>query len=115
MYPRNKPFFSKLSGEVTATKDSLLLKTEVDLNPEIQRGEAILVGREWFRVSTDVGKENLQRSAAPFSVTADDKLSTMNVYSAEFTAQVRLYPKKHYCENMPITIFFHFLLPIRIF
>ena len=35
---RGTPFFSKLSGTVTATPGSSLIKTSVDLTKEIRRG-----------------------------------------------------------------------------
>jgi hypothetical protein len=43
LYPRGTPFYTQLSGKVTATPGSNMLRTTADLTGEIRRGDAIRV------------------------------------------------------------------------
>lgn len=87
LYPRIRPFFTRLSGQVTAIPNLSSIQTTDDLRNEIRRGEAICVGNEWFRVSSNV-REALERAKAPLSVTSSKELSDRNVYLQAFNEQV---------------------------
>lgn len=82
LFPRGRPFLTTLSGTVTATPCDQVLSTSMDLTPEIRRGDAILVGDSWFRVSSAVGKNANQpaRARAPLSVSSVQEISERNVY-----------------------------------
>mmetsp|Transcript_36699 Transcript_36699/g.63335 ORF Transcript_36699/g.63335 Transcript_36699/m.63335 type:complete len:397 (-) Transcript_36699:5-1195(-) len=92
LYPRGRPFLTKLSGTVTATPGQQLVKTSTDFRTEIRRGEAIQVGEYWYRVGSAIGSgaagEQIQRAAAPTSVTIDKDMSGRNVYCDPFTNEV---------------------------
>eukprot|EP01039_Chlorochromonas_danica_P006270 gene6270-6912_t len=54
LYPRGTPFYSQLSGTVTARPGDLLVTTSLPLQTEIRRGEAIKIGDYWYRLSTAI-------------------------------------------------------------
>jgi predicted transcriptional regulator len=89
LYPRGQPFFTRLSGDVTAVPGSMDLTTSVDLRSEIRRGDAIRVGirGDWYRVSSaaPAGRE-LERQTAPLSVSSERDMSEKNVYRDDFEA-----------------------------
>mmetsp|Transcript_106948 Transcript_106948/g.209641 ORF Transcript_106948/g.209641 Transcript_106948/m.209641 type:complete len:407 (+) Transcript_106948:52-1272(+) len=91
LYPRGRPFLTKLSGTVTATPGEQMLRTSIDLRRELRRGEAIEVGGTWYRVGSAIGSgaagEQIQRAAAPASVTSDKDMSERNVYCDPYTAE----------------------------
>lgn len=83
-----QPFFSTLSGTVTATPQESVVTTSEDLTNEVRRGEAVLVGQFWYRVSSTVkvgaGQDQPQRARAPASVTMDKEMSDKNEYVLNF-------------------------------
>ena len=86
-FPRGKPFFSALSGAVTATPGLQHIATSDSLLAEIRRGDAIGIEGSWFRVASNVGTaatHQTQRASAPLSVTSDVELSDKNVYRDKF-------------------------------
>ena len=105
LFPRGNPFYSRLSGTVSATPGKNLVKTSDDLTTEIMRGEAICIGGEgsgsdstgyWFRVATAVGSgaaaQQSDRSKAPPSVTSYERvLADRNVYHDAFTSDTSSY------------------------
>lgn len=88
LFPRGVPFYSQLSGTVTATHGKQLVSTSENLTKEIRRGEAIKVGPNWYRVSCAVGSgalhEQTQRSKAPTSVNLEKEMSENNKYCTPF-------------------------------
>ena len=68
-----------------------MLRTSIDLRRELRRGEAIEVGGTWYRVGSAIGSgaagEQIQRAAAPASVTSDKDMSERNVYCDPYTAE----------------------------
>jgi hypothetical protein len=78
LYPRGRPFLTKLSGSVTAAPGEQMLQTSGSLATEIRRGEAISVGGSWFRVGSAIGSgaegQQIQRNSAKPSVTLDRDL-----------------------------------------
>lgn len=88
LFSRAAPFYSTLSGTVTANHGEQMLTTSEDLTNEIRRGEAILVGNFWYRVSSAVnvsaGQEQPQRARPPASVTMDKEMSDRNEYILPF-------------------------------
>lgn len=89
LHPRGEPFYTKLSGTVSATPGNQAITTSADLRREIRRGEAVKVGDSWYRVSSVIGSgaatAQSQRAVAPPSVTLDKDLSERNVYLHPFT------------------------------
>ena len=89
LYPRGKPFLTKLSGTCNAVQGEPMVKTTESLIGEIRRGDAINIEGRWFRVSCSVGRglerEQSHRSKPPLSVTSDKELSDKNVYFQPFT------------------------------
>jgi hypothetical protein len=92
LYPRGQPFLTRLSGTVSATPGQQMVRTSADLQKELRRGEAVQVGEFWYRVGSAIGSgaagEQIQRSAAPTSVSADKDLSDRNVYCDPYTAEL---------------------------
>ncbi|KAJ1394809.1 hypothetical protein B484DRAFT_459109, partial [Ochromonadaceae sp. CCMP2298] len=78
LYPRGRPFLTKLSCVVTAAPGEQMLQTSGSLQTEIRRGEAICVGGSWFRVGSAIGSgaegQQIQRNSAKPSVTLDRDL-----------------------------------------
>jgi hypothetical protein len=87
LYPRGEPYYSQLSGTVTAIPGKPSIHTSSALEAEIRRGEAIKVGADWYRVSSAITGQQTQRSVAPPSVTLDKDLSERNLYCTPFTAE----------------------------
>jgi hypothetical protein len=83
-----QPFYSALSGTVTAKHDEKVVTTSEDLTTEVRRGEAVLVGQFWYRVSSEVHvgakQSQPQRARAPASVTMDKEMSDKNEYVFNF-------------------------------
>lgn len=89
LYPRARPFLTRLPGSITATPGQQNVNTTADLRSDIRRGDAIGVAGSWFRVSCSVkssGSHKLERATAPLSVTSDRDMSEKNVYVDEFDA-----------------------------
>ena len=91
LFPRGVPFYCELSGTVTATTGTVIVKTSDDLTMEIRRGEAVRIGRNatdpWYRVSTETVGVVLERSKAQLSVTNDKDLSDLNRYSYDYNSK----------------------------
>jgi hypothetical protein len=104
LYPRLRPFISRLSGVVEVCAGDTSLKTSADLTGEVRRGEAVRVGQpplapSWFRISCATSSISVvdgavgsgtAPGATPTSVTLDKDLyinSQRNVYSEPFTAE----------------------------
>jgi hypothetical protein len=90
LFPRGTPYYSQLSGTITASRGQQNIMTTENLTSEVRRGEAIKVGPYWYRLSCAVGsgseREQTQRSTAPLSVTLDKEMSESNVYCSPFNA-----------------------------
>lgn len=75
-----------------ATPGQQLVRTSASLLGEIRRGEAIQVGDSWYRVGSAIGSgaagEQVQRAAAPPSVTSDRDMSDRNVYCDPYTSEL---------------------------
>lgn len=88
LFTRGPQYFSALSGTVVANPGEQNITTSEDLTKEIRRGEAVLVGQFWYRVSSAVkvgaGQDQPQRARAPASVTLDKELSDRNEYILPF-------------------------------
>lgn len=58
LYPRGKPFYTRLSGTCQVTRGRSLIKTSESLLNEIRRGDSICMtsNNSWYRVSCSVGK-----------------------------------------------------------
>jgi hypothetical protein len=86
------PSLSYDAGAVTATPGQQMVRSSVSLLGEIRRGEAVQVGDSWYRVGSAIGSgaagEQVQRAAAPASVTADRDMSERNVYCDPYTAEL---------------------------
>lgn len=84
--------YSTLSGTVTANPGENVVHTSLDLTQEIRRGEAVLVGKFWYRVSSNVkvatGQDQPQRARAPASVTLDKDMSDKNDYTLPYTKDI---------------------------
>jgi hypothetical protein len=70
---------------------SHIVSTADDLTSEIRRGDAILVGQSWYRVSSatkppTAGGNGQSRSKAHSSVTSDKELSARNNYHDPFNS-----------------------------
>lgn len=69
-----------------------MVRTSASLLGEVRRGEAVQVGDSWYRVGSAIGSgaagEQVQRAAAPPSVTSDRDMSERNVYCDPFTADL---------------------------
>lgn len=61
LYPRGDPFLTELPGAVKVAKGSGVAMTRDDMKKHIRRGEAVRLGEEWFRVSSEVGGESSVR------------------------------------------------------
>jgi hypothetical protein len=90
LYPRQQPFFVNLSGEIRALPGKEEVETSIDLTSEIRRGDAILVGENYFRVDCRIsgGRANQpERARAPLSVSSltTHDLRGKNVYYLDFT------------------------------
>ena len=90
LYPRGRPFLTRLSGTVIARLGAESVETTADLQDEIRRGDAIFVADRWYRVSSQVktSSANQQpfRAQAPGSVSSTTDMSDRNEYSLKFTA-----------------------------
>ena len=92
MYPRGRPFISKLSGTVSIILGSETVKTSVDLRDEIRRGDAIMIADKWYRVSTQISNAaaNNQpiRAQAPGSVSSTEENNDRknDTFTHKFTA-----------------------------
>jgi hypothetical protein len=90
LFPRGVPFYSQLTGTVTAYQGKQNIDISDDIRGEIRRGEAIKVGEYWYRVSCAVGSgsihEQTQKSTAPLSVTLDKEMSADNIYTQSYSA-----------------------------
>jgi hypothetical protein len=90
LYPRGRPFLTRLSGTVTARMGAESVETSADLREEIRRGDAILVADRWYRVSSQVKTSSASqqpiRAQAPGSVSSTTEMSERNEYSLKFTA-----------------------------
>lgn len=82
MFPRGRPFISKLSGDVTITLNSDVAVTSTDLRHEIRRGDAIEVGGVWYRVS---GLLVNNRNRAPPSVSSTHDINTTHEFALKYT------------------------------
>jgi hypothetical protein len=85
LYPRGVPFFTALSGTVTANPGELTVTTSSSLLSEIRRGEAIKVASFWYRVSS-VCKGPGGSGSRPTSVLLDHDLPVKTEYTHLFDA-----------------------------
>lgn len=89
LYPRKKPFLTELSGEVTLTSGSSIVQTSADLRHEIRRGDAILLGDLWFRVSSVISTSSISQQPArarpPASVSSTEDMNSRNEYLYPYT------------------------------
>lgn len=89
LFSRGSQYFSTLSGTASSNPGEQMIETTEDVTNEVRRGEAVLVGQFWYRVSSAVkigaGQEQPQRARAPASVTMDKDLSDRNEYILPFT------------------------------
>ena len=94
LYPRNRPFLTRLSGHTTATPGNSMITTSNDLRNEIRRGEAISLDDVWYRVSCstcNVDSTGVTGGTAPTSVSLDSNMAINNTkftYADEFSAKV---------------------------
>ena len=93
LYPRDKPFYVTLSGDVIAMHESDSITTTVDITKEIRRGDAIMVGNDdnWFRVDCSIDKGRAQqpeRAKPPLSASSVQDLPSRNEYFKPFTDTV---------------------------
>lgn len=89
LYPRRASFLTELSGHVTLTVGSSIVQTSADLRAEIRRGDAILLGDSWFRVSSVISTSSLAqqpaRARAPPSVSSIEEMNSRNEYLYPYT------------------------------
>ena len=89
LYPRRKPFLTELSGEVTLTAGSSSVQTSMDLRGEVRRGDAILLGGVWYRVSSVISTSSLSQQPArarpPASVSSLEEMNSRNEYLLPYT------------------------------
>ncbi len=83
LYPRGEKFLTELGGTVSVEPKSKVATTTEPLSVELRRGEAVRLGKQWVRVSSEVGT-NCMRSMPPESVTSDRDMSSRNVYLYDF-------------------------------
>ncbi len=83
LYPRGEKFLTELNGTVTIEPRSKVATTTEPLSVELRRGEAVMLGKQWVRVSSEVGSNSV-RSMPPESVTSDKDMSSRNVYLYDF-------------------------------
>ncbi len=96
LYPREEKFLTELSGTVSIEPRSKVATTTEPLSVELRRGEAVRLDKQWVRVSSEVGSNNL-RSMPPESVTADRDMSSRNVYLYDFGPEHLQLPfQSHY-------------------
>ncbi len=84
LYPRGEKFLTELSGTVSIEPRSKMATTTEPLSIELRRGEAVRLGKQWVRVSSEVGTLSM-RSMPPESVTSDKDMSSRNVYLYDFS------------------------------
>lgn len=64
LYPRGENFLTELPGAVKIDHGSGVALTHEDMNTHIRRGEAVRLGKEWFRVSSEVCCAGSERAHA---------------------------------------------------
>lgn len=90
LYPRYQPFFVGLSGEARVVPGKEIVEISSDITGEIRRGDAVLLGDNYFRVDCRIsgGRSNQpERAKAPLSVSSIEShdLRGKNKYYLDFT------------------------------
>lgn len=86
LYPRGRPFLSRIDGPVTALPGEQSIATACSLKSDMRRGDAIRVDGSWYRVSSATGKrEDSGWSRAVSSVTSDAERVTTRTYIEDFS------------------------------
>jgi len=86
LYPRGRPFLSRIDGPVTAVPGEQTITTACSLKSDLRRGDAVRVNGSWYRISSATGRrEDSEWARAVSSVTSDDERVTTRTYIDEFS------------------------------